>query len=242
MSVRQFLTFVCFKWKPPPGYRSHFGPETVNTLMRMLERHYNAPHELVCVTDDPAGIDKRVRIVPLWDDHAKIRSPHGGNNPACYRRLKMFSREAATIIAPQFVVMDLDCVITGDLIPLFDLSVDFRIWGDTARGTPYNGSLWQLKAGARRQVWERFDPIRSPMLGRKLGYIGSDQAWIGACLGPNESKWTAADGVYSFRNELQSRKRKDLPDNAKVCIFHGKYDPWSNSVQREFPWVREHYK
>jgi hypothetical protein len=237
------ITFCCWKWRPRPGYRSTFGPETVNVLRRMIERHYHAPHELVCITDDAEGIDPEVRIIPLWKDHANLRSPHGGNNPSCYRRLKAFSAEAAELIAPRFVSIDLDCVITGDITPLFAGDEEFRIWGDTAKGTPYNGGLWMLRAGTRTKVWDTFDPIKSPLKGRRLRYVGSDQAWIAACLGPNELKWSAADGVYSFRNQIAApRGNGRLPKDARVTMFHGCHDPWQPDVMRAYPWISEHYR
>lgn len=237
------LTFVVWKWRPAVGYRSTFGPETVNVMRRMLARHYHAPHELVCITDDPVGIDPEVRIIPLWKDHARVRSPHGSKAPSCYRRLKAFSAEAAELIAPRFVSIDLDTVIVDDVTPLFEDTCDFKIWGDTARNTPYNGGLWMLRAGTRTKVWDKFDPIRSLVAGRKAGYIGSDQAWIGVCLGPHEQKWTAADGVYSFRNQIAAPKGNGrLPKGARVVSFHGKFDPWAADVRRAYPWIAEHYR
>lgn len=236
------ISFVSMKWKPVPGYRSTFGPETVNTLRRMVARNYAAPHRFICVTDDPTGIDSEVEIVPLWDDHATVRSPHGGKAPSCYRRLKLFARDAGETFGERIVSMDLDCVITGDITPLFAGGEDFKIWGDTAKGTPYNGGLFMLRAGARPQVWEKFDPLKSPAIGRRLGYIGSDQAWIGACLGPKEAKWSSADGVYSFRNQIAApRGNGKLPKDARIVMFHGKFDPDMRDVQRAHPWIQQHY-
>lgn len=235
------MIFVCWKWKPPPGYRSQFGPETVNVLHSMLRRHYSKPFELVCVTDDAAGISPHVRIVKLWQDYAHVLSPHGRAYPSCYRRLKMFSREAATIFGPRFVSIDLDVVIVADLTSLFDNDLDFKMYGDTARGTPYNGSLIQHKAGTRTQLWEQFNPLTSPQLGLKLKYIGSDQAWIGACLGPHEPKFTKADGVYSYRNQIAPMGGM-LPPTAKLVIMHGHVDPWNPVMQRKHGWIKEHYR
>lgn len=234
------LSVVCWKWKPPLGYRSKFGPETVNTLARMVARHYARPHRFICVTDDAAGIDPSIEIVPLWNDHASVPSPCGARQPSCYRRLKAFSKEAATVFGQRFVSLDLDCVITGDLVPLWDRDEDFVIWGDTSPKTPYNGSMFLLRTGARAQVWEKFDPKTSPAKGRALGYFGSDQAWIGACLGPHEAKWSITDGVYSYRNHVQPNSGT-LADNARIVMFHGKVDPWSAEAQA-FAWVREHYR
>lgn len=234
------MEFVTFKWRPICGYRSTFGPSTVNTLWSMIRRNYQGDARLTCITDDPAGIHKDVRVLTLWDDHSKLPSPHGNGYPSCYRRLKLFSAEAAELIGERFVCMDLDVVITGDITPLFDTTADFKIWGDTAKGTPYNGSLWMLRAGARCQVWDDFDPVRSPKTSLALHYIGSDQGWIGAKLGPGEPKWTTRDGVYSFRNHIQ-RGSYQLPANARMVIFHGAVDPWSTQAQM-VSWVRKHYR
>jgi hypothetical protein len=98
-----------------------------------------------------------------------------------------------------------------------------------------------MDAGARSQVYDTFDPVESPKKGRALGYIGSDQAWVGACLGPNEKKWTARDGVYSYRNEI-APKGGVLPHNARIVIFHGHVDPWQSATKTRHKWVREHYR
>jgi hypothetical protein len=235
------LTFVCFKWRPPVGYRSKFEAQTVNVLYSMLKRHYKKPFELVCVTDEPRGIIQEVRAVKLWSDYANVPSPHGRGNPSCYRRLKMFSRGAGEIFGPRICSIDLDVVICREITQLFDIGQDFKMYGDTARGTPYNGSLIYHRAGARPQLWEKFDPLESPKLGIRLKYIGSDQAWIGACLGPNEAKFTKADGVYSYRNQIMPGGGF-LPPTAKIVIMHGHVDPWDPHVQRKHRWIAEHYR
>lgn len=234
------LTVVCWKWKPAPGYRSVFGPETVNTLQRMVARHYPRPHRFVCVTDDPVGIASTVEIVPLWDDFATVLSPHGPKNPSCYRRLRAFSADIASVFGQRFVSLDLDCVITGDLRPLWDRNESFVIWGDTNPKTFYNGSMFMLTAGARAKVFETFDPRSSPKAASRAGCFGSDQGWISYCLGGGEAKWNRDDGVYSFRNDLLN-KRTDLPKNCRIVFWHGRHDPWGPFAQCNYPWVREHY-
>jgi hypothetical protein len=245
------LSIVCWKWKSPAGYRSAFGPETVNVLRAMVARHYQKPHRFICVTDDSRGIEPGIEIIPLWDDYASVPSPNGTRQPSCYRRLKAFSKEAVDLFGPRFVSMDLDCVVTGDLLPLWDRDEDFVIWGDTSPKTPYNGSMFLLKAGSRRQVWEDFDPKTSPANGRALGYFGSDQAWIAARLGPHEARWSQKDGVLSYRNDIMAGRllsnglrirepNNALPENARIVLFHGNVDPWSPQAQK-LNWVRQHY-
>jgi len=101
------LSVVTCKWTPRSGYRSQYGPETVNTLQRMVARWYPDPHRFVCVTDDPTGIDSSVSVLPLWPDFADLPSPHGGKNPSCYRRLKLYAPEMADLIGQRFVALDL---------------------------------------------------------------------------------------------------------------------------------------
>lgn len=231
-------TVVCWKWAPPSGYRSSFGAEAVNTLQRMVARHYPHPHRFVCVTDDPSGIT--AETLPLWDDYADVPSPHGGNNPSCYRRLRMFARDIGSVFGERFVSLDLDTVIVGDLTPVWDRPEDIVFWGDTNPRTHYNGSMVLMTAGCRAQVWDTFDPAESPLRSLRAGCFGSDQGWISYCLGPGEAKWSTADGVYSFRNHLAPLGNR-LPGDARITFWHGHIDPWS-AYARQFAWVREHYQ
>lgn len=233
------LTVACWKWKPAPGFHADYSALHVNTLRAMVARHYPHPHEFVCLTDDPWGLDSTIRVVPVPTRWAELPGPHG---VSCYRRLWAFSGEAAAVLGSRFVSIDLDAVIVGDLAPLFDRPEDFVIWGDTAKATPYNGSLWLLRAGTRRKVWDSFDPETSPALARSLGYIGSDQAWIGAALGTGEPKWSTDDGVYSWRVHLKRARRPALPADARVVFFHGREKPWDPATQAAAPWISEHYR
>ncbi len=235
------LKVICWKWKPRQGYRSHFYPGTVNTLRSMVRRHYTGEHEFICITDDATGIDPDIRIIPLWNDHANILNPFGAHQPNCYRRLKAFSKEAAEFIGERFVSLDLDTVILKDVAPLWDRKEEFVIWGDTSKKTPYNGSMFLLKAGSRTRVWETFHPVVSPRASRLAGYFGSDQGWIGKALGPHEKKWSVADGVYSFRNHILPSGKPPPPD-ARIVFFHGKFDPWQTETQLKHPWIKEHYR
>lgn len=232
------LTVGCFKWESP-GYRSHFGPEAVNVLASMVSRHYPHPYRMVCVTDNAKGIDPSVTIVPLWPDLGHITNPHGSHQPSCYRRLKAFSKEAKQWFGERFVFLDLDCVILGDMTPLWNRPEDFIIWGGKNKKAWYNGSMWMMTAGARKQVWETFNPRHSPHVAKRHGHFGSDQGWIGYVLGKTEATWGTEDGVYSYRVHMQAGA-KPLPDNARVVFFHGKYDPWHPRCQQH-EWVRRHY-
>lgn len=234
------MTFVTFKWKPKPGYRSSFGPEAVKVLRNMIARHYSKPHRFVCVTDDTTGLDG-IETFPLWDDYKDVPSPAGGHNPSCYRRLKMFAPEAKEWFGDRVVVMDLDTVIVQDLTPLFKGDFDFRIWGesDYPQTQWMNGSLWMLKTGTRTKVWTDFDPTTSPKKAHKAGARGSDQGWMSFILGKTEATWGRKDGVYSYRKHVKPLGH--LPNDARIVNFHGHVDPWSYEAQ-QIPWVKENWR
>ena len=235
------LEVICWKWKPAPGYRSQFTGEHVNILRRMVRRFLPIEHRFSCITDNAKGIEAGIRIIPLWNDLAGLRNPNVINGPSCYRRLKAFSAEAKELIGARILSLDLDCVITDDLTTLVNNDHDFICWGDTAKGTHYNGGFWMLKAGTRTHVWDTFDPRESPRITKRQRIIGSDQAWISYVLDGKDPKWSTADGVYSFRNHIMGNGSQ-LPANARIIFFHGTFDPWQPKIQSEYPWVKEFYR
>lgn len=229
------LTVVCFKWFDPRGRwndRFLYGPEHVNRLRRMLSRHLGIPHQLVCITDDPSGIDPGIRTYEI--DRGLLAL--GG----CYARLSLFNPETQRRIGgSRFLAIDLDCVIADDFTSLIEVTDEFRIWAGM-RETQYNCSMFLLAAGARRQVWDEFDPHRSPERAREAGYRGTDQAWISLVLGKGERVWNASrDGVLSYKRHCSNRR--SLPSGARIVFFHGPVDPSLNDLQRRHPWILQHW-
>lgn len=236
------LNIVTFKWKPLDGQLHHrkqifFGPDHVNRLQSMLERNIQRPFQLHCITDDAQGISDKVRCLPLWDDYRAM----GG----CYTRLKLFSEKMKDIIGKDFFSIDLDTIIVKDITELLEETRkhhEFKIWSDTHPRTPYNGSFFYMKAGKRKQVWETFDPRLSPDMRLRHGYVGTDQAWIGVCLGEKEAKWDRKDGIYSYRVHFKQENRYDLNGDERIIFFHGSSDPSKKDTQRQAPWIEQHWR
>lgn len=234
------MTFVTWKWRAA-GYRTIYGPRTVNLLAAMVARHYSAPHRFLCVTDEAQGLAPGIEVVKPWDDFVGVPSPHGPRYPSCYRRLRAFAPDIEASFGPRFVMLDLDTVIVGDLGPLVTRPEAFVAWADPMNRGQYNPSVLLLTAGARPQVWTAFNPALSPAWARKAGFLGSDQAWISAALGRQEATFTIQDGVWSFRH-LQYRARLPEVDRPiRVVNFHGAVKPWSAQAQ-DYQWVREAYR
>jgi hypothetical protein len=233
------LTFCCWRWLSPVGYRSTFAPETVYALREMIKRHYPHPHRFVCVTDQPERLPG-IETIRLWDDCAAIPSPFGRHNPSCYRRLKLFARDAGKMFGERVVSMDLDTVIVGDLTPLFDRPETFVGWGCSDFQTQWlNGSIYMLRTGSHPEVWETFDPDTSPEKAKRAKCFGSDQGWMRYVLGKDVATWGVKDGLYSYRKHICPAGNV-LPANAKIVAFHGKVDPWHYSAQN-VPWIKSHY-
>jgi hypothetical protein len=231
------LNVITWLWKQPSG-RAEFTAEHVNRWGAMVRQNLAMPHQLSCVTDHPEGIDPSIRIIVPPRDFEHIRIPTWNEKkPQCLRRLSMFSPRAGLIFGERFVSMDLDCVISGPLDPLFDLADDFKMMVSTSPTLrPYNGSMLLMTAGARPQVYTEFTPERATLAGKH--FLGSDQAWIGFCLGWGEKTWTDADGAIWF----SPRYSMGVPETARIMFFPGTPKPWQVGGSRPLDrWVRRHY-
>lgn len=239
-----WLTVATFKWQAPPGYRNRFSGRHVNALAAMFRRHLHMPFEFVCITDDPAGIDPDIRVLPLWDDLANVGNPHGPREPSCYRRLKLFSAQMAPLFSDRILWCDLDMVLTRDVTPLFDRPESAVLLSTDVAHIPVNGSLVLFTPSAHRDVWDDFDPAVSPQAARRSGCHGSDQGWLAHKLLPRAATWTpgpGGDGIYFFGQHLrQTQMQGRLPDDARLVSFHGRGNPWDVEQQRH-AWIREHY-
>jgi hypothetical protein len=235
------ISIVCWKWKSYtdlPHYR--FTAEHVNTLANMVRHSYRGRHEVVCITDDAEGVDKDIRVVPIWDTYADVPNPMGDGYPRCYRRLYAFSEGFKKIVPNRYVSLDLDCVIVDDVTPLWDRYDDVVFWSHARQTPTYNGSMWLHKPGTRPEIWDRFNPEMSPKAARAAGFRGSDQAWLNYIV-PGERTWGRKQGVYNWDTHISNRGGW-LPKNARIVFFCGQTKPWDKLARERAPWVSEYYK
>lgn len=238
---------VFWKWNQD-GFKHTYESSFVNIMADSVRRHsHGMPLRLICITDDPIGIDtNRVEVFPLWNDHGSLANRSGSNLPSCYRRLKLFDElTQRSLMIPKgdrIVSMDLDTIICGDLRPV--LSKDKHFVGWAVRGTHhlrvFNGSMWMFTAGEHQTVWSNFDPAVTPDRVNKAGYQGSDQAWLSYNFAkdPTAGTW-AYPQMVSYPKEV--RRRPILSQGTAVVSFHGKNKPWHADVQLETPWVKAHW-
>jgi hypothetical protein len=214
------LTVLSWLWSQSSG-RTTYTAQHVNAWASMVRRNLSLPHRIACVTDMPAGIDPGIKIIALPTDFSGVRLPTwGADRPQCLRRLSMFRRDAAEIFGGRFVSMDLDCIVTGSLDPLFDRPEEIVLYAappGSTEGRRFNGSMLMMSAGVRPQVFDDFDAKAAAHASARL--FGSDQAWISATLGADEATWSEADGVYWVG-------RWESAAQCRVVFFQGEAKPW----------------
>lgn len=239
------LVVCCVKWgtKYPPLY--------VNRLRNMVGRHLSAPHVFACLTEDPAGLDAGIAVVPLPAGF------EGYWNKISLFRDDLFERGRVMLY------LDLDVVVVGPLDFMLDGPPGFRISRNLGVKAGYNSSVMRIPAGELAFVHERF-AARAKEIVSSGRYVG-DQDWIyeqvpGAAFFPDGKivsyKKDLASHVFPLAKKLDLKYRwiraphamtVEPPPNASVVVFHGKPDPEDVMDKPYGPWkrapfVKEHWR
>lgn len=236
------LTFIIWSWKGWQG--NMYKARHVNAFCRMLHANVTLPHKIVCITDDPTDIDQTLcETYPLWEEFKGLTS---SGKPNCFRRLKMFQRDFAKQFGSRLVSMDLDCVILQNIDSLFEDKVQFKIL--EGRSCKYNGSLWMLTPGVHPEVWDKFDPIRSPQIivarrkktdAMQDKLVGSDQAWMSIMI-KDAATWKLGFDQAICSYVLHNSRGKIHPAN-KIVFFAGGTKPWDKAVRAQNGKLFEEY-
>lgn len=228
------LTVCCWKWG------TLFSHDYVNRLRAALDRHLDIAHELVCVTDNAHGIDRRVRIVDLPETYSAT--------PRCRRRMQIFSRDFAAQIGHRILSIDLDVVIVGDITPLVDRPEPVVCWR-VEYAQVYSGSFHLMDAGVLDGLWQLYkaDPEGFPRLVQKNG-VPSDQAMLNWYLRDKSvAEWSDADGLVTYFGDGYERfehfgvgpSNQQLPAGGRIVVL-GSADKAVMDKGR-YAWVREHW-
>lgn len=246
------LTVCSFFWVDEARNRQYqISPEDVRIWDRMVARHLTVPHRRVCVTHRPDLIDF-METVPL--DMAK-------HVPGlCTVKLMVWRPDIAKVLGPRILLMDVDCVITGNMDAIVSRPEEAVFWRNPnfteggKRGF-YQGSMQLLTAGARPFLWDEFDPNATPgWLNRRFG--GGEQAWISERLNFDypgqgwhwgEAHWDSEnDGVYGagrlMGGQMGAGVQSELPENARIVFTPGDRSPSQPEMQARHPWIKDHWK
>ena len=237
------ITFVCWKWHDARVGRM-FTAHHVNVLAASVRRHYDAAHRFVCVTDEPDGLADGIEHVPMpqtgFEHLTNPSQKHAGKPfPSCYRRLWNFSREARDVLGERIFALDIDAIVCDSLKPLVRKRASFVGWCDRRfEAQKCAGGAYMLTTGAHADVWEDFDPHRSPIVAKAHGLGGSDQAWMSLKLYPPRESFGSMDGVGKL-GWLQPQAA--LPRGVRLVFTKGASPPWDAAIQQRYPWITDHW-
>ena len=217
-----------------------YSVDYVHRLARGLKRHLKQPYRFIVVTDDVMGNGLASVINEPAHGAWPIADPELMKMPGCFARLRMFDPawQAEYRIEGRLACIDLDCVVTGDLDPVFLRPEPFMILqgANASNPCPYNGSLWMLRAGYRPDVWTDFS-LEAAQAAPHYEFP-DDQAWLAHKI-PGEAGWKAGaqSGVYAFMKPGWTNGY-ELPKGARLVCFPGRRDP---NQFKHLPWVKEHW-
>jgi hypothetical protein len=244
------ISIVAYFWIDPSRRRSYqLTPDDVRVWDRMIERNVTIPHRRICITHRPDLIDF-METVPL-DGTKHVPG-------TCMVKLMHWRPDIAPLLGERICVMDIDCVVTGNLDAILDRPEEVVLWKNPnyieggKRGF-YQGSIQLLTAGARPFLWSDFDPRTSMRwLNRRFG--GAEQCWISERLNASypdagwqwsEPYWTEADGVYGagrlFNGKMGEGVTTELPKNARIVFTPGDRAPNQPEMKKSHPWIEEYY-
>ena len=219
------LNVICLK------FGKAYGSEYVNRLRLAIRRNTARPLRLLCMTDDPRGIDKDVEILALPQEPYAARMIAAMSKARVQGRLQkisLFKPDLVPDLDGPLIVLDLDIVVVGDLAELADFAP-----GKVCLRREWNAQPWQLGHGSV----EKFEPklhayLYEDMLQDPEGSValggGSEQNYTSlnaerhGDFAPFPDEWIA-----SFKRDCRPVRPLNLivpprlPPAAKVVCFHG---------------------
>lgn len=209
------INIVCFKWG------SKFTPEYVNKLHNMINRHVTIPHNFICYTEDPKGIECETR-------------PFIKELPTWWYIVGLFNKEHG--FKDKTVYLDLDTVILDNIDHILSWDVDFAILRDfyRPRGLQTAFITWEPEWGAF--IWDKFLQDK-PNLKASSGTNG----FIEKCVPPNTANKYQdefPDELVSYKVHIRDKKLNNPPEKAKMVFYHGNPRPCE---LRNLGWMKENW-
>ena len=235
---------MCMKWG------TKYGPEYVNRLYAMVQRHLCGPFRFVCLTDRSEGVRPEVECLPIPELKLPAGTPERG-----WTKLTSFEADLHGLRGTA-LFLDLDVVIVDDITPFFEAPGEFLIIHDWKR--PWrvtgNSSVYRFELGAHAELLANFranfEAIRAQFRNEQaylsdwLHARGKLQYWDG--------RWCASWKYHCLPLWPTSYWRDPfIPEGARILVFHGVMNPpdalagrsngnWRHA--RPAPWIADHWR
>ena len=232
---------------------SRYSADFVNRLNAAVQRNTDRPTQLICLTDDPSGVDEAVKCKPIPDINLPdelITTP--------WRKLVLWQDKLAGL-SGDVLFLDLDLVITGSLDEMFDYEPGrfcvIENW--TQPGSKIgNTSCFRWRVGTHTHIFDKLETEQE----RILSTYRIEQVYISREVSDMvfwPKLWCA-----SFKHSLLPKwplnffKTPKLPAETKIVAFTGKPDQdealvgdwpvkanWKRLYKhvRPTPWISDHW-
>jgi hypothetical protein len=203
----------------------------VNAQLPLLKKHMSGSYQVVCITDDPTGLDPSINAIEMPCDDGPVEASDK-RWPRCYRKIWNFSFDARRL-GKRILSLDVDGFPVRSLAPIVERDEDLVVWRNKRF---IMGGVYLLKTGTRTQIWHEFDFIESPRILREHGLPESDQGWLTHMV----PRVTPHFGPEVYSPPLYGDTA--LPETAALLSFGTSYKPWMKAAQIRHPWIAEHYE
>jgi hypothetical protein len=218
------VNIVTIKWG------TLYGPEYANRLYAAVKRNLSKPHQFVCFTDNPEGLDPGIKVFPIPD----VPMPDYYLNSG-WRKICLFRKDLP--ISGTSLFMDLDLVITGSLDVFFEFGKLEQIpiihnwvpWHKTLfRKRPEigNSSVFRFVANECGFVYEQYLSEQE----WALKTFWPPQSYLTHCIRPRMVYWPE-EWVRSFKRHctrifpMNFFLTPTIPVGTRIIAFHGRPNP-----------------
>jgi hypothetical protein len=249
IATKDPVNIICIKWG------TKYGPDYVNKLRSMVQRHLKRPHRFVCLTDDTNGIDPSIETKPIpmvgfdeFDQRKPWTFGHGWLKLTSFAST-LYDLEGRTLF------LDLDIVIVDSLDPFFDAQADFTVikeWDKKDETGNTSCYLFTIGAHADALAYLKNDYPQS------VANVRNEQEFITQFVArQGRLAYWPAEWCRSFKRHCMPKglmswfAEPTIPGGARIVIFHGKPNPpdaiagISGKWYRRVPptrWVAEHWR
>ena len=243
LATNDLVNVLCMKWgnKYPADY--------VNRLYSMVARNMQRPFRFICLTEDNIGLSKNIESFPLPELSVDLGGPERGWN-----KLAVFAEELYDLKG-KVLCLDLDLIITGSLDDLFDYPGEVMIIKDWIKkdGTG-NSSVYRFEVGDHPEILSEFDASFEEI---KAHHRNEQEYLSAALMGKNALVYWPDHWCRSFKRHcikplsFLTARDTEIPEDARVIVFHGKPDPHeaiigvSGKWYRRFKpatWIKDHWQ
>ena len=227
-----------------------YGPEYVNRLYAMVQRHLRGPFRFVCLTDRSEGVRSEVQCLPIPGLALPPGIPERG-----WTKLTTFEADLHGLRGTA-LFLDLDVVIVDDITPFFELPGEFLIIHDWKRPRRITGnsSVYRFELGAHADVLAEFRASQEQVRAR----LRNEQAFLSEVLHrQGKLQYWPADWCRSYKYHCippwpsNYWRTPVIPGGARILIFHGEVNPPDALAGRRnralrsvrpAPWIADHWR